>query len=57
MTNSKEGSVTAPTDVWSKELAEAFHDLWSRDVGTPGYDKSKWKRLEAEISKLRRGSP
>ena len=28
-----------------------FHQLWTRDVGTPGYDKSKWKELETLLWK------
>lgn len=24
-----------------------FHRLWSKAVGTPGYDKAEWKRMEA----------
>jgi hypothetical protein len=23
-----------------------FHKLWSRDVGTPGYDKKDWMELQ-----------
>jgi hypothetical protein len=32
-----------------EEKAEArvlFHELWTRDVGTDGYDREKWMRLE-----------
>lgn len=34
------------------EMWNLFHNLWSRDVGRDGYDKEKWKRLEAEILKI-----
>ena len=30
----------------SKKSRDAIlHELWTRDVGTPGYDKEKWKEL------------
>lgn len=32
-----------------EELWAKFHQLWSRDVGTPGYDKNKWVELERLI--------
>jgi hypothetical protein len=28
---------------------QIFHSLWDRDVGSPGYDKSKWVELEKFI--------
>jgi hypothetical protein len=27
------------------ELRRLFHELWTRDVGTEGYDNEKWKRI------------
>lgn len=30
----------------------AFHDLWSKAVGTPDYDKSEWRRLGNAIDTL-----
>lgn len=27
------------------EVRRLFHDLWSRDVHTEGYDKDKWRRM------------
>jgi hypothetical protein len=39
---------------WPPELNKVFHELWTRDVGTPGYDKSKWKKLDNMISELLR---
>lgn len=35
-----------------EETLAIFHNLWSRDVGRDGYDKEKWKRLEAELVML-----
>lgn len=29
-------------------MHELLHRLWSKAVGTPGYDKEEWKRLEAQ---------
>lgn len=34
---------------------ELLHELWTRDVGTTGYDKKKWLRLEAAFLSLERG--
>lgn len=31
------------------ELWRLFHNLWTRDVGTTGYDKGKWRRMEQLI--------
>jgi hypothetical protein len=28
------------------EVAHAFHAMWSKAVGEPGYAKSDWKELE-----------
>ncbi len=28
-----------------EEIASLFHNLWTRDVGTEGYDKEKWMKL------------
>ena len=32
-----------------RELHKLFHTLWSKAVGTEGYDKQEWKRLEAAV--------
>jgi len=37
---------------WPRRLHSIFHTLWSRDVGTPGYDKSLWKEMDRLISEL-----
>lgn len=29
-----------------------MHELWTHDVGSPGYDKRKWQQLEAAIHVL-----
>ncbi len=34
---------------WPEELHALFHELWTRDVGTKGYDKKKWQQLEKWI--------
>lgn len=38
-----------PSAERESSLWQLFLNLWSRDVGTEGYDKEKWKRLEALI--------
>jgi hypothetical protein len=38
------------------ELQELFHGLWSSAVGTPGYDKKKWLRMDAALNDLWRMS-
>ncbi len=30
----------------------ALHLLWTKAVGTPGYDKKEWQKLEAAINHL-----
>lgn len=35
-----------------EQLWALFHNLWTRDVGTAGYDKEKWKWLEAAVKRL-----
>lgn len=37
-----------PKDV-AKKL---FHELWGRDVGSPGYDKRKWGELQTLLAQL-----
>lgn len=32
-----------------------FHRLWTRDVGTPGYDKTQWQALETHVHNFMRG--
>ncbi len=34
-----------------------MHELWTKAVGTPGYDKQKWRALEAAIIDLARRGP
>lgn len=36
--------LTAEEKMW-----EQFHKLWSKDVGTPNYDKKAWVELESRI--------
>ena len=31
------------------ELMNQFHKLWTRDVHTPGYNKSEWQKLESML--------
>ena len=33
-------------------LHQLLHRLWTRAVGTPGYDKADWKRLELLLDEL-----
>jgi len=40
-----------------RELFELLHTLWSHDVGSRGYDKAKWKRLEAYLYAIIRFVP
>lgn len=40
-----------------RELHHLLHDLWTRDVGTPGYEKAKWKRLSVWLYFLVRYLP
>ena len=35
-----------------EQLSETFHNLWSRHVGTPGYEKRKWRLLDRWLSEL-----
>lgn len=37
-----EGTTSLPTTI-----DQLFHSLWTKAVGTPGYDKDQWRRLEA----------
>ncbi|MBX7223902.1 MAG: hypothetical protein K1Y36_28565 [Blastocatellia bacterium] len=32
------------------EIAELFHELWTRDVGTPGYSKQRWRDFHLLLS-------
>jgi hypothetical protein len=34
-----------------------LHNLWTRDVGTSGYDKRKWQRLSAYLFALVKAVP
>lgn len=31
-----------------------LHQLWTKAVGQPGYDKALWMELEAEIERMQR---
>ncbi|MGA9774017.1 MAG: hypothetical protein WBV94_33610 [Blastocatellia bacterium] len=33
-------------DHHERRIKYLFHKLWSRDVGTPGYNKTDWKELQ-----------
>tara|TARA_Y100000310_G_scaffold294011_1_gene324101 strand:- start:690 stop:1040 length:351 start_codon:yes stop_codon:yes gene_type:complete len=33
----------------ARPLWQLFHKLWTRDVGTSGYDKERWLELERKI--------
>lgn len=39
------------------QLSSTFHNLWSRDVGTDGYEKRKWRILDRWLSELVRACP
>lgn len=43
---------TSDISGWPEGLHQLFHNLWTRDVGTPGYEKPKWKRLHSMIDAL-----
>lgn len=34
------------------DLHALLHHLWTKDVGTEGYDKKKWMKLEEFILRL-----
>ena len=34
------------------EARKLFHELWTKEVGTPGYDKKKWMDLQAALQEL-----
>lgn len=45
------------TDPEYRAVHVLLHQLWTKDVGTEGYDKSKWKELDKAILRLaRRGT-
>lgn len=52
-------SSPVPTDEPTDELTlhNVFHMLWTRDVGTPGYQKPIWRELDRLLCRLRRPSP
>jgi hypothetical protein len=31
---------------------ELFHELWTKAVGTEGYDKSRWKELQSFLERM-----
>ena len=39
-----------------ERLWELFHRQWSRDVGSPGYDKKAWVELESLILRKEKNS-
>ncbi len=39
-------------DPYAKDLHQLFHKLWTKAVGTDGYNKSEWKQLERMIERL-----
>jgi hypothetical protein len=38
-----------------KEARKLFHELWTKEVGQPGYDKKKWMDLQVALQML--GAP
>lgn len=38
-----------PTRGSKTEASALFHNLWTKDVGTKGYEKEKWKKLEKAL--------
>ncbi len=48
----RDGSIVLeqpPPAVSEEPLWALFHRLWSKDVGTPGYNKKDWVELERLI--------
>ena len=41
----------------ARETDRLMHVLWTKAVGTPGYDKAEWKALEAAIWALMPSGP
>ena len=41
----------------AREADRLMHVLWTKAVGTPGYDKAEWKALEAAIWALMPSGP
>lgn len=41
-------------DITIAEWHRILHRLWTRDVGTPGYDKRLWLELESAVIALER---
>jgi hypothetical protein len=37
-----------------KETHNALHRCWTKDVGTPGYDKSDWRTIDNTLSRFAR---
>ncbi len=35
-----------------QSIHATLHRLWSRSVGTPGYDKTEWKALDDEVMRF-----
>lgn len=42
---------SAERNVVSTHEMHLFHKLWTKAVGTPGYDKSEWQALERQLSR------
>lgn len=38
-------------------LRRVFHELWTRDVGTSGYEKGRWRLLDLWLETLVRACP
>ena len=37
-----------------REIHTVFQQLWTAAVGTPGYDKKEWQRMDNELANLAR---
>lgn len=35
-----------------RSVRTLLHELWTKAVGTPGYDKKRWGEFESQIEKL-----
>lgn len=34
------------------EARRLFHEIWTKEVGSPGYDKRKWEDLQWALQQL-----
>jgi hypothetical protein len=39
-------------DAKVQEARRLFHELWTKEVGTPGYDKKKWIYIQWVLTEL-----